>query len=184
MVRGVSCGGRAVQVMPESAQLLWRELPPLLTRLLQNLLCTDRIDDHLYAPFRKSKVIVCSACYDMTAASTFVDRTCVYVRVHLSVVYVHMYVCVSRVFLILVRVGFLLHGIRTMSDCSAAILARAEVVRRPQIYLGFAEWIAWGWDNKTRVRMLLGPHVHGVKYGFNSPGRYMRTHVFTYVRTP
>lgn len=28
----------------------------------------------------------------MTAASTFVDRTCVYVRVHLSVVYVHMYV--------------------------------------------------------------------------------------------
>ena len=78
------------------------------------------------------------------------------------------------------RVGILLHGIGTMDDCSAAILARAEVVRRPQIYLGFADWIAWGWGNQTRVRMLLGPNV---KYVFKSPGRYMRTYACVYVRT-
>ena len=79
------------------------------------------------------------------------------------------------------RVGILLHGIGTMDDCSAAILARAEVVRRPQIYLGFADWIAWGWDNQTRVRMLLGPNVR--YYVFKSSGRYMRTYACVYVRT-
>ena len=52
-----------------------------------------------------------------------------------------------------------------MADCAAAIFQRAEVVATPRQYLGFAEWIAWGWHNKVRVRILLGPNVSGVHPG-------------------
>ena len=40
-----------------------------------------------------------------------------------------------------------------------AIRRRADVVGKPGTFLGFAEWIAWGWENTVRVKILLGSNV-------------------------
>lgn len=39
--------------------------------------------------------------------------------------------------------------------CAEAIRGRAAVIRQPRQWWGFAEWLAWGWARKTRVKMLL-----------------------------
>ena len=39
--------------------------------------------------------------------------------------------------------------------CAEAIRKRAAVIRQPREWWGFAEWLAWGWARKTRVKMLL-----------------------------
>ena len=70
-----------------------------------------------------------------------------------------LYIRVSQV-LIPCASSLSAHG-EAMDAGQAAIQARAEIVRKPFEYLGFAEWIAWGWHHKTRVMILLGDNVHG-----------------------
>ena len=43
----------------------------------------------------------------------------------------------------------------TPLSCAEAIRDRAAIIRQPRKWWGFAEWIAWGWSRKTRVKMLL-----------------------------
>ncbi len=61
-------------------------------------------------------------------------------------------------------------AMEAMDPCTLAILARADVIAKPRQYLGFAEWIAWGWDNKVRVMMLLGRNVSWLTMGTRSGG--------------
>lgn len=56
-----------------------------------------------------------------------------------------------------------------MDPLRAAILQRADELERPFVYWGFADWLAWGWLEKTRVKLLLGKEITDLFVTFTPP---------------
>ena len=69
----------------------------------------------------------------------------------------------------------------------AVLRARGEEVRRPGVYIGFLEWIAWGFIEHRRVLMLFGSEVVDVSAvfapGLPDPGSSSTCHVAAVQRT-
>ena len=94
-------------------------------------------------------------CYDTKTASVHLGRPFLYMC--MFVWQSSLYIRASQVFLSPCTSLVSAPG----EAMEAAILARAAVVREDFEYLGFAEWIAWGWHHKVRIMILLGESVHG-----------------------
>ena len=58
-----------------------------------------------------------------------------------------------------------LRRVFAMADAviSAAIKARAAVIRQPRVFIGFFEWLAWGILTESEVHMIFGEHVVKLK---------------------